>query len=125
MCLEGASRAGAALLQTIADERLRAYYVWLPMLPPDDVRAAEQAAARFAEPRARHYWDAGRQLSERLGAALGVDPAWDLYLTYAPGRADIASPRFWMHQLPIEQGTRLDGDLWRRRIGELLRGESC
>src|SRR2546422_4737181 len=120
MCLEGASRAGAALLQTIADERLRAYYVWLPMLPPDDVRAAEQAAARFAEPRARHYWDGEKRLARRLGQALGVDPAWDIYLAHASGDVDVLAPRFWMHQLPIEHGTRLDADIWRQQLQQLL-----
>src|SRR3989442_1428194 len=110
MCLAGASRAGAEQLQAIADDRLRAYYVWLPMLPTDDVPAAEQAAAHFVERRARHYWDGEKHLARRLGSALGVDPAWDLYLAHASGDVDVVAPRFWMHQLPIEHGTRLNAD---------------
>ena len=50
MCLAGASGAGAELLEAVTHPDLRAYYVWVPMLPPDD-EAAAAAAERFAEPR--------------------------------------------------------------------------
>jgi len=91
------------------------------MLPADNPQGAEQAAARFADPRARHYWDGERQFSRRLGAGLGVNPAWDIYLAYAPGDAELLSPRFWMHQLPIEHGQRLDSEAWRSAVKQMLR----
>src|SRR3989304_5565386 len=40
MCLAGASGAGAELLAAGTHPDLRAYYVWVPMLPPDDEAAA-------------------------------------------------------------------------------------
>src|SRR5437867_8591793 len=120
MCLRGASGAGAALLRAIPDQRLRAYYAWVPMLPPDSRDAAGAAGRGLAEPRARHYWDGGLHLSRHVGQALGVDPAWDLYLAYAPGNPDLAAPDLWMHQLPIDQGTRLDVGVWKQKIQLLL-----
>src|SRR5688500_7652816 len=107
MCLEGASRAGAELLAAIPNDRLCAYYVWVPMLPRAN-EAAARAAQRFAEPDATHYWDGDRRLSRRLAKALGIEArrsaaagdepafAWDIYLAYRRAKADITAPDFWM-----------------------------
>src|SRR5438093_11883732 len=120
MCLRGASGAGAALLGAVSDERLRAYYVWVPMLPGDTAEAAAAAERRLIEPRAVHYWDGGLHISRHVGQALGVDPAWDLYLAYGRDDTVLDRPRFWMHQLPIDQGTRLDVGVWKQKIQLLL-----
>ncbi len=92
MCLAGASGAGAELLAALPHPDLRAHYVWVPMLPPDDERAADIVAKRFAAGRALHYWDGGRHLSRYLAGRLGISArqstgagagggfAWDVYL---------------------------------------------
>ena len=67
MCLQGASRAGAGLLAALQDDGLVCFYAWVPMLPADNKRAARAAARRFADERARHYWDADRCLAGALG----------------------------------------------------------
>ena len=133
MCLEGASRAGAGLLASISDSRLRAHYVWVPMLPTDDARAAERAADRFAEARATHFWDGERQLARRMAQVLGIGAresigaagkdglAWDVYLAYGRGANALERPDFWMHQLGVRHAPRLDPDEWRRRVQEMLR----
>ena len=72
MCLAGASGAGAELLAAVTHPDLRAYYVWVPMLPPDSVEAAAAASARFAEPRALHYWDGERRLAREMAEALRI-----------------------------------------------------
>jgi hypothetical protein len=132
MCLEGASRAGADLMAAMPDAELRAYFVWVPMLPGDNEAAARAAANRFAEPRAIHYWDGDRRLSRRLAKALGIDTrrsavagdepafAWDIYLAYRRGNHEITAPAFWMHQLAVEHGPRLEASEWRRRISEMI-----
>ena len=106
MCLAGASGAGAELLAAVPHPDLRVYYVWVPMLPPDDEATAEAVAARFAEPRALHYWDGERRLARELGEALrisgddsigaGAAPgfAWDVYLAYPRGAAALDTPAF-------------------------------
>jgi len=122
MCLAGASGAGAELLAALPHSELRAHYVWLPMLPPDDEQAAAGAAQRFAEGRTLHYWDAGRHLSryvaERL--QLGIPFAWDVYLAFGPGAADVGRPAFWMHQLGVTHAPRLDSAEFRRGVEALL-----
>jgi len=132
MCLEGASRAGADLLAATPNPDLRAHYVWVPMLPADDEAAALAAAHRFPEARAVHYWDGERHLSRRLAntlaidtrrsAAPGDDPpfAWDIYLAYRRGNADITAPDFWMHQLAVDHAPRFDAAEWSRRVAEML-----
>jgi len=132
MCLAGASGAGAELLAALPHSNLRAYYVWVPMLPPDGEAAAADAAAHFAEPRARHYWDGERRLARELGEALHISArdsigagdgpgfAWDVYLAYGRGVAALAAPTFWMHQLAATHAPRLDAEAFRQRVGELL-----
>lgn len=132
MCLEGASRAGAELLSSLPDAHLRAYFVWVPMLPADDRTAADAASRRFAEPRAIHYWDGERRLAAQIGRALrisskeslGVDGgaglAWDAYLAYARGPRQIERPDFWMHQLAVNHAPRFEAGEWRRRVEGML-----
>ena len=132
MCLAGASGAGAELLAAVPAQDLRAYYVWVPMLPPDDEAAADAVAAHFAEPRASHYWDGERRLARELGAALRISSrdsigagsgpgfAWDVYLAYARGAADLSAPALWMHQLGVQNAPRLDAEAFRQQVEELL-----
>ncbi|HEV8574551.1 MAG TPA: hypothetical protein VGR43_07565 [Dehalococcoidia bacterium] len=132
MCLAGASRAGAGLLAAITDADLRAYYVWVSMLPSDDKAAALAAARRFAEPRATHYWDGDRYLARHLAKAIRIDSrdpaalgdvpefAWDVYLAYQRGNGDIERPDFWMHQLAVDHAPRFDTGEWQRRMSEML-----
>ena len=133
MCLAGASGAGAELLAAVPHPDLRVYYVWVPMLPPDDEAAAAAVAAHFAEPRALHYWDSERRLARLLGEALaipagqslgvesGLGLAWDVYLAYPRDAAALEAPAFWMHQLGVTHAPRLDAAAFRQRVEELLR----
>ena len=133
MCLAGASGAGAELLKAEPHPDLRVRYVWVPVLPADDMAAATAAVERFAEPRATHYWDGERRLAQRLGEALGISAkeslgaeggsglAWDVYLAYERGAADLFSPKFWMHQLGVTHAPRLDAAAFRERVEGLLR----
>ena len=132
MCLAGASGAGAELLAAVPAQDLRAYYVWVPMLPPDDEGAAARAAELLAEPRALHYWDGERRLARLLGEALAIPAgrslgveggfglAWDVYLAYPRDAAALEAPAFWMHQLGVTHAPRLDAAEWHRRVQRLL-----
>ncbi len=134
MCLAGASGAGAELLKAEPNPDLRVRYVWVPVLPPDDMSTASAAAERFAEPRAVHYWDGERQLAQHLGKALRISAqesvpveggsglAWDVYLAYEKGAADIFRPTFWMHQLGVTHAPRLDAAAFRAQVQGLLGG---
>ena len=134
MCLSGASGAGADLLAAVPHPDLRLSYVWVPMLPPDNIAAAEVAAEGLTDPRAAHYWDGERQLANRLGKSLGITAqqslaaeggsglAWDVYLAYERGASDLFRPSFWMHQLGVTHAPRLDTAAFRQRVEGLLRG---
>ena len=132
MCLGGAVGAAADLLAALPDADVLAFYVWVPMLPSDDAKAAGDVSRRLAEPRARHYWDGDRLLSRRMAQALTIDTrrsagagdeppfAWDIYLAYQRGNANIMAPDFWMHQLAVDHAPRFDATEWRLRITEML-----
>ena len=107
--------------------------MWVPVLPPDDLAAAEAAAGAITDPRAAHYWDGERSLAHRLAEALsisakesigvegGAGVAWDVYPAYGRGNADLMRPDFWMHQLAVTHAPRLDAEVFRQRVEELLR----
>ena len=134
MCLAGASGAGGELLAALPHPDLRLSFVWVPVLPPDNIDAARAAVERFAEPRAAHYWDGERQLAQRLGESLGITAreslgaeggsglAWDVYLAYERGASDLFRPSFWMHQLGVTHAPRLEAAVFRQRVEGLLRG---
>jgi len=124
------------VLERVPARTLRAYFVWLPILPRDDFAAAVAQATRIPDPRVTHFWDGDRALGWRLGELLALPPrdpghshgvAWDVYLAYArragwpTGRAPPA-PTFWMHQLwgANKLAPRLDGATLRGRIERLL-----
>jgi hypothetical protein len=110
----------------VAHPQLRAFFAWVPMLPADTEAAAKAAGERFAEARASHYWDAHRHLSREMGSVLGVGAAavdglaWDVYLAYPRGEADIRRPEFWMHQLDLAHAPRLNPSAFRQRVSALL-----
>jgi hypothetical protein len=129
MCLQGASRVAAALARVQVDG-LRLLIAWVPMLPPDNAKMGASAAGAF--PGAEQYWDGQRTLAAALGRALGIKAkesigveggaglAWDVYVAYAPGDANILQPRFWMHQLGVRHAPRLDAGEFARRVERLL-----
>ncbi len=142
MCLAGASGAGAELLKADPNPDLRVRYVWVPVLPPDDMSTAATAVERFADPRpdgrpsgrTTHYWDGERRLAQRLGKSLGISAkesigveggsglAWDVYLAYERGTTDLFRPTLWMHQLGVTHAPRLDAAAFRERVEGLLGG---
>ncbi|MEX0801566.1 MAG: hypothetical protein WD379_10160 [Dehalococcoidia bacterium] len=136
VCVTGATIAGADLLAAVPNPDLRLYFAWIPVLPPDNLDEAKAIAATIPDPRAAHYWDAGRALGRRMGEALGISAqesigvsgghglAWDVYLAYARGDADVWRPDFWMHKLAVQHAPRLDGAGFRRRVERLLEGQA-
>jgi len=121
------------VVKKIAAPDLRAYVVWVPVLPDDDAQAAARAARRFSDPRLVQYWDPDRALGWTLGKALGLPPrghgswgvAWDVYLVYPRGAAwkTVTEPALWMQQLedvPASKAPKLDGGALREVVEGLL-----
>jgi hypothetical protein len=108
------------------------YFAWTPMQPTDSKAAARLAAGPIGDRRAEHYWDGRRHLTRALGVALGISAsesipmargagaAWDVYLAYGRGDADLRTPRFWMHQIGVKHAPRLDVGEWVGGIEGLL-----
>lgn len=117
------------VVKKIGAPELRAYVVWLPVMPEDDAQAAARVAARFAGDRVTQYWDGQRSLGWTLGRALGLPPrgrgtwgvAWDVYLVYGRGVGwdGIEKPATWMQQLedvPAEKAPKLDARALRKVV---------
>jgi len=124
------------VLAKLPARELRAAFVWLPVLPADDLAAARGSAARYPDPRITHFWDGERALGWALGRTLALPPraaghdnglAWDAYLLYARGvrwkpAAPPPAPSFWMHQLydAAKLAPHLDAAVLRERTEGLL-----
>jgi len=116
-------------MERISDPNLRAYIVWLPVLPSwAHEPAARREAERIADRRAVQFFDAGalagKAYSSTLHLPLGL-PAWDVYLVFGPEarwEGSPPTPAYWMHQLgragPPE--LRLDGERLERVVRGLL-----
>jgi hypothetical protein len=124
------------VLDKLRSPDLRVYWVWLPILPRDDLAVARRSAAQFPDTRGIHFWDGERALGWSLGELLTLPArdaahahgvAWDVYLLYARGvrwkpGAAAPSPTFWMHQLwgADKLAPLLDGAVLRTRVETLL-----
>lgn len=114
------------VMKNIPDERLKAYIIWLPALPGDNLAAAIARSREFTDKRAIHFWD-NRLLAGNLWKPIIEIPrqiAWDVYFLY---RADAqwnkkpSKPDFWMHQLGgVSNAPRLDGDAFEKKAKEML-----
>jgi len=93
------------VFEGIDTQTLRAYAVWEPILRTDDARGARKATTILPDPRVRHYWTPGQEVGEMFQAPLRLkgEPAWDVYLVYAPGvewkGTNPPKPATFMHQL--------------------------
>jgi hypothetical protein len=107
-CRWGASEIEKQVLETIHDDRLAVYVVWIPVLNFQDEATLQKnglkESSRVSDPRAIHYIDpsgfSGKQYSPILAIPYHA-PAWDVYMTFAPGvRWDerAPTPTDWMDQ---------------------------
>jgi hypothetical protein len=121
----------SSVLTTVHEASLRAYVVWLPILPDDNHAAAIGSSALVPDGRAAHFWDEQRVLPQSFARVLGLPegwPAWDVYLAYEAraywGEAPPA-PAFWHHQLGNDLAApRLDGAVFAAQLRELMNADS-
>ena len=118
-----------SVLKNVQDDRIRAYFVWLPVIRSDDRASAVERSKEFTDSRLVHYWD-GEQLS---GVAWDEtlktnEIAWDVYLIYGPSASwekQPPDPTFWMHQLKgIDHAPRLDRTTFETKLKEILKSSS-
>ena len=115
------------VLDAIDDPSLRAYVVWVPILPEDGLDAARGAQPLVTDNRALHFWDAERSLPPLFAPLLGLPegwPAWDVYLAYRSGvqwQDVVPAPAYWEHQLGDAVGApKLDGERFAEHVRALL-----
>lgn len=116
------------VLKNISDARLKAYIIWLPVLPTDNRNWAVKRTTEFSDGRVRHFWD-GDQLTGKIWIpVLGLEGplSWDTYFLYdhkARWANQPTEPSFWMHQLRYEENLQehfLNVPAFERKARELL-----
>ena len=114
------------ILEAVADERLKVYVVWTPVLQEDNRQAAAEAMRLVADNRAEHFWDADKSLGFSLGNVVKLPRerklAWDVYFAFdAKATWDDLPPEpaAWMHQLGNDE-RKLSGEALRTSVEGLL-----
>jgi hypothetical protein len=116
------------VLKNISNERLKAYIIWLPVLPTDNRNWAVKRTTEFLDRRVRYFWD-GDQLTGKIWLpVLGLEGSlsWDTYFLYdhqVYWTDQPTVPSFWMHQLSYEKSRQellLDVPAFERKTRELL-----
>jgi hypothetical protein len=80
-------------------------WVFIDMMPTDNLKSATDAAARLADMRLTAFHDHDHALGLSMARTLGWKGhvAWDTYFIYRPGTlwtgADPPHPDWWFHQL--------------------------
>jgi hypothetical protein len=102
-----------------ADNRLRVYLIWQPVLRSDDRASAENRAREFVNESVTHFWD-GARFTGRLwqGVLDRKDLPWDVYLLYKADtywETEPTAPDFWVRQLSGVNQTRFEA-----RVKEML-----
>jgi hypothetical protein len=115
-----------SVLKNIQDDRIRAYFVWLPVIRTDDRESAVQRSMEFTDQRLTHFWDGEQSTGKAWDPVLNTGQlAWDVYLIYEPSvvweKDAPPAPSFWMHQLGgIEHAPRLNREMFETKIKEIL-----
>jgi len=130
-CRWGASEIQKQVLETIPDDRLAVYVVWIPVLNFQDEATLQKnglkESSRVPDSRAIHYTDpngfSGKQYSPVLNV-LYHSPAWDVYMAFGPGvRWDdrAPAPTDWMYQGEgLDRSRLLDGHKLAAHVQRLL-----
>lgn len=103
MCRWGFSNI-VKTLKSVADDRVRAYIVWLPIFGGDFKGEARKLSNSFRDKRVSYFLDSESSTGKQWERVLKTERfiAWDVYLLYgatANWQDDPPLPDFWMHQL--------------------------
>ena len=118
------------ILEAVANEKVKVYVVWTPVLQEDNRQAAAKVMRLIPDNRAEHFWDADKSLGFSLGKVVTLPRerklAWDVYFAFdAKAKWDDvpSKPADWMHQLGTDERT-LDGQKFRMTVEKLLKASN-
>ena len=100
-------------MDTVKDQDIAFYAVWLPVLGIDSKASLPMATRRFTDPRVRQYWDGKAELGNAYALILKADGvAWDVYLVYdrsAEWKEKPPAPVYLMDKIGLPDSRPLDG----------------
>lgn len=111
------------VLDKIADDLLKVYVVWGPMLGDETEADAKAATPHVPDRRAQQFWTGAHGVAELFRAPLGLgsERAWDTFLVYPAGvrwGETAPVPAYYMHvDKPLPKERRLNGE----RLAEQVR----
>ena len=125
MCRWGFSNTVKAL-KSVTDDRVRAYFVWLPIFGGDFKGEARKLSNSFRDKRVSYFLDPKSETGKQWERVLKTERfiAWDVYLLYGAGanwQEDPPPPYFWMHQLGgVTKAPRFDEATFTARLKGML-----
>jgi len=72
------------VLQDIPNQQLKAYIIWLPVLPSDNRNWAVKRTIEFSDSRVRYFWDGEKLTGQIWKRVLELEGplSWDTYFLY-------------------------------------------
>jgi hypothetical protein len=115
------------VLKDIPDDRIRAYFVWLPVFGGDFRGESRKLSKAFPDPRVTYFSDPGSLTGSLWLHVLqtGTETAWDVYMLYgadAEWAQEPPMPDFWMHQLDgVTKAPLLNEEEFEHKLREMLK----
>src|SRR5580693_9144469 len=126
MCRWGFSNM-KTVLKNVPDNRIRAYFVWLPVFGGDFRGESRKLSKAVPDPRVTFFSDPGSLTGSLWLQVLqtGTETAWDVYMLYgadAEWEQKPPMPSFWMHQLDgVTKAPLLNEEEFERKLREMLK----
>ena len=120
MCRWGFSNI-ITTLNSVTDERVRAYIVWLPIYEGRFKGEAQKLSNSYRNPRVSYVLDERSETATEWQSVLGTPSvAWDVYMLFGPDskwETRPPQPAFWMHQLSgVSSAPRLDEKVFTSKL---------
>ena len=100
-------------MDSVKDQDVAVYAVWLPILGIDSKASLPTATNRFSDQRVRQYWDAKAELGHAYSPILKTDEVvWDVYMLFdrdAEWKDKPPAPIYIMDKIGLEVAKPLDG----------------
>ncbi len=115
------------LMMEMANQNLRAYFVWEPMLEAVNEQAARLSTTRYSAPNSVYFWTSTKKLANDVASVIRLAagrPAWDVYFLYNRGVTwdrVFPAPNYWQQQLDVLQGDAFNPQVMRTRVRDALK----
>ncbi len=115
------------IMMEFGNRDVRAYFVWVPILPADNEQAARRSTLQYSAPNSVYFYAQSAKLSHDVASVIRLAagrPAWDVYFLFKKGVTwdrVFPMPNYWQRQLKVLQGDAFDPRVMRVHVRDALK----